>query len=198
MTTLYLIRDLVWHKPLYRSPCGQNKKKLGYYVVLGWISQLGWTKVLDFVCTAFFKFSIEAFHCIVCLARAVALIEELIYTFCYYFFFTVSVAGWLCLVLMGSQNDEEEEEKLEKMHLALLMSDLIKEHQYCRGLMEWFWRPQNRIYIHHLSVVMTPLALDVLALWTFTVAVIDLLQRGNVSTWNFYCSIFSSFPYFIG
>ena len=150
MTTWYLIRDLVWHKSLYRSPCGLNKKKLGYYVVLGWISQLGWTKVLDFVCTAFFKFSIEAFHCIVCLARAVALIEELIYTFCYYFFFTVSVAGWLCLVLMGSQNDEEEEEKLEKMHLALLKSGLIKEHQYGRGLMEWFWRPQNRIYIPSL------------------------------------------------
>ena len=92
--------------------------------------------MLDFVCTAFFKFSIEAFHCIVCLARAVALIEELIYTFCHYFFFTVSVAGWLCLVLMGSQNDEEEEEKLEKMHLALLKSGLIKEHQYGRGMIE--------------------------------------------------------------
>ena len=103
-----------------------------------------------------------------------------------YSFLTFFVAGWFCLNPLGSENHKEEEEKVEEIHLALIIC--------CLG---WNDSEGSRAgFIYHLSAVMTPC--DVLALRTFTAAMIDLQQCAVCVPQTFIDVInLSIFPYFI-
>ena len=65
---------------------------------------------------------------------------------------------------------------MEKMHVALLKFGLIRNSRTEEKRWNDFKDPRTG-FIYHLSVVKTPL--DVLALSTFIVNLIDLLQRGR-------------------
>ena len=109
-TTRYL--GLVLHITLYRSWCGL--KKLGYQSSVESFHVFLFFHVCLFGFLAEFQVFIKSF----CLLDLEALFKQLLTAcLCY---FAVWVALFLCFTLMESKNKEEEEEKVEKMHLALL------------------------------------------------------------------------------
>ena len=93
-----------------QSQCGLTK--------LGYPTSAESSKVLEFAFHAFCEASSPNSF-----SGCDALIEQLLPTFHSNFSLTCSVAVWPCLILMGSKKDDEEEEveEMEKMHVVELM-----------------------------------------------------------------------------